>query len=401
MRRLILVLIASTSAGAQSPPIRSLPAPHAVSTLTFDFPTRIRELPNGRILVNDLGRRQLILFDSSLKVVAIVADSIPGAENYYGPYPAGLIPYVGDSSLFVDQSAVTMLIIDPNGKIARVASVPRAKDIGSLGDDIHTGTDAKGRLLYRAPPTFLGGFTPSGGGMRSAGGGGGGGRASGGIPPGVPVSKDSDAVLRIDVSSRRLDTAGMFRIRNDHFRLEKTSEGYRVRSELSPIHMVDEFTVLSDGALAIVRGADYHVDFIGADGALFSGPKIPYNWRRLSDEEKGTIVDTARKSWTEFFKNDPDGPRPDWVSPSKLPDYFPAFNQNAVTGDRDGNVWVRTNAKRSGGTGTLYDVINRKGKLIDRIEVPPKRQVLGFGKGGVVYFITSDEGGRRLERTRR
>jgi DNA-binding MarR family transcriptional regulator len=37
-----------------------------------------------------------------------------------------------------------------------------------------------------------------------------------------------------------------------------------VAAEMNPVQMVDDWAVLSDGAIALVRGIDYHVDFVGA-----------------------------------------------------------------------------------------------------------------------------------------
>src|SRR5438874_8628737 len=45
--------------------------------------------------------------------------------NAYGTRPGGLIAYRGDSTLFVDPASLSMLLIDPNGKIARVRSEER------------------------------------------------------------------------------------------------------------------------------------------------------------------------------------------------------------------------------------------------------------------------------------
>ena len=62
----------------------------------------------------------------------------------------------------------SMMVIDPNGKITRVMSVPRSEDAGVLGGFIgnSAGFDAKGRLVYRAPFRFFG----PGGPPRTAGG---------------------------------------------------------------------------------------------------------------------------------------------------------------------------------------------------------------------------------------
>ena len=50
----------------------------------------------------------------------------------YGTRPGGLIAFRGDSTLFVDPASLSMLLIDPNGKISRVMSAPRANDVGFL-----------------------------------------------------------------------------------------------------------------------------------------------------------------------------------------------------------------------------------------------------------------------------
>jgi sugar lactone lactonase YvrE len=90
------------------------------------------------------------------------------------------------------------------------------------------------------------------------------------------------------------------------------------------------------------------------------------------------------------------------VSPSALPDYWPPFGQGAAKADVDGNLWVRTTARRADAIGgPIYDVIDRTGKLIDRIQVPPGRQIIGFGKGGTVYMAARDGGNAWLERTHR
>lgn len=50
----------------------------------------------------------------------------------------------------------------------------------------------------------------------------------------------------------------------------------------------------------------------------------------------------------------------------------------------------------------VYDVVNRKGELVHRVQLPAGRQIVGFGKGGVIY-VASREGMAReifLEKTR-
>jgi len=39
----------------------------------------------------------------------------------------------------------------------------------------------------------------------------------------------------------------------------------------------------------------------------------------------------------------------------------------------------------------VYDVVNRKGELVERVQIPAGRTISAFGPGGVVY-LTSREG---------
>src|SRR5438270_4437800 len=73
-----------------------------------------------------------------------------------------------------------------------------------------------------------------------------------------------------------------------------------------------------------------------------------------------------------------------FVAASELPDYRPAINIGSAKADADGNLWIRTSATRPGAVaGPIYDVVNRKGELVDRVQIPSGRQIVGFGKGGV------------------
>ena len=62
---------------------------------------------------------------------------------------------------------------------------------------------------------------------------------------------------------------------------------------INPIPEVDDWAVLPDGTIAIVR-KDYHVDFVDADGKRTSAPKIPFDWQRLTDSAKVAVIDSAK-----------------------------------------------------------------------------------------------------------
>jgi len=314
-------------------------------------------------------------------------------------------------------------VIDPSGKMtSRVMALPRSQDAGMLGGALgnSAGLDAKGRLVYRAPFSFQRmGPPPSAGGM-----------------PMMPTPPESAMVVRVDLATRQLDTVGIIKIPKMNVQMSQDDKGnMRVTMEMNPLPTVDEWAVLADGSVAFVRGRDYHVDFVNADGSKTSAAKIPFEWQRLSDEDKVAFIDSVKAARARLASTalgaptpagapagagpdgggasrvvvqmGPDGggagrggaagggpPQMNFVAPSELPDYKPPFFANSVRADASGNIWVRTIPTRKIPGGPVYDVINREGKLIDRVQVPENRTIVGFGSDGSVYLVTRDTSGQ-------
>ena len=88
-----------------------------------------------------------------------------------------------------------------------------------------------------------------------------------------------------------------------------------------------------------------------------------------------------------------------FVTPNELPDYAPPFTTGAARADLDGNLWVRTSFVVNGGP--VYDVIDTRGELVDRVSLPAGRIIAGFGRGGRVYMGVREGAGARLEQARR
>ena len=267
----------------------------------------------------------------------------------------------------------------------------------------------------------------------------------------MPDPPDTGALVRIDPSSRKLDTATFVKIPKVKMNMQQGEKGMQITREINPLPIIDDWAVLSDGSVAIVRGRDYHVDWINADGSMTSSPKLPFDWQRLTDEDKAAVIDSAKKSSDAALaalanagpgaatKAAAVGAAPDagrsavlmnfstttvdggggrsttttsgpgggiqmnFVSINELPDYRPVFTQaGSVKADADDNIWIRTSATRAGAiAGAIYDVVNRKGEIVDRVQVPAGRTIVGFGKGGVVYMMARDDKGAWIERTKR
>ena len=48
--------------------------------------------------------------------------------------------------------------------------------------------------------------------------------------------------------------------------------------------------------------------------------------------------------------------------------------------------------------GPVYDVINRKGEIVERVQIPVGRSIVGFGPGGAVYLLNRDGATSTLEK---
>ena len=448
----IAALLVATPALSQSlPPVRPLGATVARSTEPMGTVTTAIPMPGGKVLVNDILKRRVLLFDSTLSTFTVVADSTSSTANAYGNRSGGLLPYRGDSALFVDPSSMSMLVINPDGKITRVMAAPRPQDVINLigGASGVPGFDPKGRLVYRTNPM------PTG--MVQQG--------RGGTGPMVPNFPDSVPVVRFDLGTRTLDTAGFFKIYRPQISVTTTANGgMMMSSKQNPIPTVDDWAMLSDGTVAFVRGADYHIDWVAPDGARSSSGKVPYEWQRLDDDGKAALLDSARKEieaarermQAQMAAGGPvtvmagggggggaavevgtrvavaggappsrggdagrggdgrggDGrgggpggmrmelPPINMVNADELPDYRPAFTAGSARGDHEGNLWVRTTSP-VGNAGPIYFILNTKGEVIDRVQLPESRQLVGFGKSGEVFMALRDtDGNVRLERAK-
>jgi len=387
-RWLIVLSLMPLSTHSQSiPASRVLSSADVRSTVLLSSISLVKSFPDGRVLVHDIRGRKVVVFSSQLDSMSVVADATMATNLAYSSQVGGLIPWLADSSFVVDPAASSMLVIDEKGAIARVASLPPPPVsncfIGGLAGN--PGPDARSRIVCRLAPLARAGVRgPS---QRYA----------------APEIADSAALIRYDLSSRKSDTAAFLRTSNLRFQLTQ-DEGCAlwITPLINPLRVVDDWTVTSDGALAIVRGADYHIDWVAADGSVSTGSRIPARPKRLSDDEKAALIDSTRTVLEKLrpvrpapkpvapssrgsacdpeaptqvnvsVRDDPvsiaavsRGPGPlAFVASSELPDYVPPFAPASVRADLEGNVWIRTLEVVNGGS--VYDVVRPDNPLVGR-----------------------------------
>jgi hypothetical protein len=364
----------------------------------------------------------------------IVADSSDATGDAYSGRSGRLIRYRGDTALFIDYASLSMLVFGPNGSMARVMAIPNPNSAYFLIDFGMPALDARGRIISYTGPVFgvamLGTtkLTPD-------------------LLARVVINDDSGFVTRTDLQTRTVDTAATVltaRIRRQP-RLDAQGNLAAIVSIPDPIPVTDDWTVMADGTIAVVRGRDYHVDWIDADGKLTSSAKLPFPWRRLTDDEKTTRTDSVmadlqrqmdqvngmvpgRGSGTGTTRGGSTGrgsggggggtppasgraaPRaPNLVERppmSELPDYMPPMlplrfrttTPDAVLGDAENNLWIRTTTMVDGRP--VYDRVNRQGVLFDRVQLPPFRTIIGFGPKVVYMAVLDSAGVAHVERAR-
>ena len=424
--RAVAVVVANAPIMApQAPAARPLGPITRVSTEPMTSVATAVALSDGRVFVNDVVSRRVLLFDSTLATAKVVADSTSVTAKAYGARPGALFAYRADTALFVDPASGSMPLLSPAGTIARVMAIPNFGRPGgaNLGSPFYLpGFDASGRLVSIAPAVVrFPDVTP--------------GKAST-----QETTIDSSFIVRIDLAARTLDTIASFKSPRINQVLARDEDGRLTSLKVTPdiLPLVDDWAVCADGSIAIVRGRDYHVDWIGADGRWRSTPKMPFDWHHLDDAQKTALIDSAlaalkarRDSMDALIAarsaGGSPGAAPGVVSAGgvavgrggggggggggpppalidgrpalgDVPDYRPAFVRGSTRADADGHLWIRTTTLVNGQP--VYDIVNQQGQIIDRVQLPPFRTIAGFGPGAVYMAVKDPAGVVHLERAR-
>lgn len=415
-RASVVLTLLSTRAIAQSQPvIRPIGEIDRVSDSLASVADAV-PMPRGQVLVNDITARRVLLYDSTFMHALVVADSTRATKSAYGTGQGTLIPYRKDTALFIDPSSRSMLVLDAAGKVVRAVAIPRpAEALYLIGSAFGTpGVDARGRLVHFSPASVHGTIVLCCLGTS---------RRSDVVFPGdtahsnasnriVPMP-DSAYVIRVDLASRAVDTAASIKVASTKLSINYDAQGFTrsIQETPDPLPAVDDWTVLPDGTIAVVRGRDYHVDWILPDGTRQSSPAMPFDWQRVDDQRKLALIDSAVQASqaslditnARLAATGRAGGTPIPLVTGRpelrdLPDSIPPFTRGAVRADCDGNLWIRTSTIVRGQP--VYDIVNRRGELVDRVQLPAYRTLAGFAPGAVYMSVRDATGMVHLERAR-
>ncbi|MEO7996324.1 MAG: hypothetical protein ABI852_02705 [Gemmatimonadaceae bacterium] len=403
---LLLVAAARSALAAQSQiPLREVSAPELISSVFFGYVSGVRPLSNGMVLVNDGGRRQLVALDAALNLRVVVVDSFANGPGY-GRMPAIFSAYRGDSLILINRTSMT--IINPSGRLASWTPVQMQPLLQSIsGNSNSIGTDKDGNFIYLANLSQ----------PRSA--------------PGDNLPPPAGQIVNTNFSNRRTKMLAKIAMEEGgSFSMLRLPDGRMVaRTVLNPLPKIEEFVVLSDGTVAIVRQGNYHIEFVRTDGNVDSSTALPFAFRTMSEADRQGVIDSARNAQLQaeakgVVTSERQGPAAyaqasagatptasvplpvsaadlSYVSASALPERYPPHLPGGVSADANDNIWIRTTAAdpRSAGA-TVYDVVNKKGELFQRVRVPSEKRIAGFGPDGVLYVSHETAQGWTVERVR-
>jgi len=312
----------------------------------------IRELSDGRVIVVDNGDRALYLVDFKAGTSTQIGRSGGGPKEYR--VPGALLPVAGDSTLLTDGGNRRLLALGPDAQPAAVVTDAWPPANNEPGTRLPRAIDAQGRGYFV-------------------------GRALGGKPVEGLSAPDSASLLRSPRGSAQEDTVGYIHMAPRRISTSmKDGKIAAVNIVIPPYSAQDAWAVFSDGALAIVRVKDYRVEWRLPDGRRVAGQPIPFSPVRVTERDKARF-DSAQGR-VAGSSNPP--PLRDW------PDYKPPFSWSEVVAGTDGRLWVPRYAPASE-RATNYDVIDRRGVIVARAQVPNGGRVVGFGARSI-YVVRKD-----------
>lgn len=440
-------ILFSSSLSAQAIPLRDVDRPSATSVDRFVRIGGVRELLNGSVVVNDYGRRQLLSIDQTLGAKQVLLDS-QSVNIGYGRQEAMLAPFIGDSIMLISRYALSV-VDSRTGRLMRWGPARTYPLIGALNPPT-VGLDANGNYVFRASVSQR---PPAGAAASDST-----------AKPTVGPGTDSGVVVRANFTTRAITPAArLFQQPLGKISMDKAADGRMIaRTVINVLPLVDEFAILSDGTIAVLRASDYHIDFIDSDGKVESAPKLPFPFVNLTEGDRQALIDSARTAQAAADATGQstmaregaavaagvavakatglNGTKPgdgfsvdvkqtgalaagtvtanpgqalqgtlpfatraadiEYVPAERLPSRIPAFRGGrTMSVDLNDNIWIQTTAKDpSLQGGVMYDVVSRSGKLEQRVRIPAGRTIAGFGRNGDLYLAFKDDVGFGIER---
>lgn len=372
----LLVVALAMPCGAQ--PTRVIGKPDVEFSEPFTQLNGVRELKDGRVIATDVRDKVIHLIDFKSGRLSKIGREGSGPKEF--GLPMGLAALPGDTSAVYDPLNSRLLLINPDGTPGGFIT---QSDAGSGGGGASmtvrlaapSYTDSRGRM-YSAAPNFTVG------------------------PNGGVESTDSAALLRFDRSTKKTDTVGFIRTPKTNTQVSgNASGGQRVMIRAgagNPFEARDSWFATPDGKVGVIRAPEYRLDWVHPQRS--TGTAIAFSPIKVSEAHKQQWRDTRRNGTAIMITNN-NGQRSvssgapsaaQVPEPTDWPAVMPPFlNSSRPLVAPNGTVWIRRTTEASEKR-TQYDVIDGAGKVIERVMLPPRSTIIGFGKSAM-YTLRLDE----------
>ena len=368
-------LLASSSARAQR--VITLMTPDAEYAEPFSVVSisGVRPLKDGRVIVSDSKEKtvQLVDFKAAPKPIGRLGS---GPNEYLNP--SGLAALPGDTTALWDGGNRRFMLIRPDGSPGGELS-PAATNYGAFAPMLPRGTDARGAIFIQGSPF-----------IQTANG---------------PAAADTVPVLRYDRSRDLVDTVAFLRPQTGNAVVgpSPNGTGASITNGLAnPLVPQDDWVALPNGLVAVVRGIGYHVDFYDKRKVVSSGPAVTWQPTPVDGEIKREIIDQRRRQLQNLTPRSRPTGQVSTIPPGAAermlaalepwPAMVPPFMRGAAIVRTNGiasQIWVRRTSIKDTDRPT-YDVFDEGGRVIARVQMPARTQVVGFGPQ-VVYAIRTDD----------
>ncbi len=213
---------------------------------------------------------------------------------------------------------------------------------------------------------------------------------------------DTIVVVRFDPRSERVDT--LARIKGSTPRRNTMTPGMPYVLFAAQ----DVWNVTPEGRLAVVRSGDYHVDWREPDGRVTSGPRIPFERRPVTMDDRMAHTRRFMENSSISGKNADGGLSPlpaemleekairDVAETQEHAEVHPPFTEVTPLVGPDGSIWVERSVPL--GQPQTWDVIGASGSLAARVQMPRGRRLIALGARWLYAVHTDDDGLQHLER---
>ncbi len=331
----------------------------AQSVLNDEFTnvSAIRELTDSRVLLTDSREKRLVVGDWTSKSTRPIGRVGSGPGEFQTP--SKLLAIGVDSTVLVDTQARRWM---PMYRDAFAAPVPTADALRLTAlEQPLLGVDRFGRLLLRQP---IASRTAA---MRLR-------------------AFDADSLFLVvgQYAGGAMDTIARLRGRGSKRGavMRSTPQGMTGEYSLySPLGIEEQALLLPDGWIAVAWLDPYRVQWFRPDGSAGPVFRLDAAAPRVTDAEKRFAI--AREwAWLP----------PPAVTPAEFPAWperLPAFTNDALFPLLDGRIAIRRMPSIAR-PHPLYDIVDRTGGLVGRLELPPRHRIIGFGHS-YVYVVKRDE----------